>query len=61
MFAGYNSIAHWEETRNLGFAPRAKSIPSKIWREGKKAVIRRAELTLRSTVSLMKAIYLGTN
>ena len=61
MFAGYNSIAHWEETRNIGSAPRVKSIPSKIWREGKKAVIRRAELTLRSTVSLMKAIYLVTN
>jgi len=60
MFSGYNSIAHWEETRNVvGFASRRpKSIPSIIWREGKKAVFRRAELTLRSTISLMKAIYL---
>ena len=59
MFAGYNSIAHWEETRNIGFAPRPKTIPQKIWKKGKKAVINRAELTLRSTVSLMKAIYLS--
>lgn len=59
MFAGYNSIAHWEETRNIGFAPRPKTIPQKIWKEGKKAVINRAELTLRSNVSLMKTSYLS--
>lgn len=59
MFAGYNSIAHWEETRNIGFAARPKIIPQKIWKKGKKAVVNRAELTLRSTVSLMKAIYLA--
>jgi hypothetical protein len=61
MFAGYNSIAHWEETRNIGFASRPKMIPQKVWKDGKKAVIKRAELTLKSTVSLMKAIYLTKN
>jgi len=61
MFAGYNSIAQWEETRNIGFAARPKKISQMIWNEGKKAVIKRAELTLRSTVSLMKAIYLTKN
>ena len=59
MFAGYNSIAHWEETRNIGFSTRPKMIPQKIWKEGKKAVVNRAEFTLRSTVSLMRAIYLS--
>lgn len=61
MLVGYNSIAHWEETRNIGFSTRPKIIPHKIWREGKKAVIKRAEFTLRSTMSLMKAIYLSCN
>ena len=59
MFAGYNSIAHWEETRNIGFAPRPKTIPQKTWKKGKRAAINRAELILRSTVSLMKTIYLS--
>jgi hypothetical protein len=61
MFAGYNSIAHWEETRNIGFTARPKTIPRNIWKEGKNAVIKRAEFTLRSTISLMKTLYLTEN
>ena len=57
LFAGYKSIAHWEQTRNLtGFRPDL--IDKKIWEEGRNAVFQRAELTLASNVSLMRQVYL---
>jgi hypothetical protein len=60
LFAGYNSIAHWEETRNLR-GPRPENIKEQIWEEGKKAVFKRAEITIKSNVSLMRTVYLPNN
>ncbi|MHA2037363.1 MAG: hypothetical protein ACW98X_13070 [Promethearchaeota archaeon] len=57
LFAGYKSIAHWEQTRNLAGA-RPNLIDSNVWEEGRNAVFRRAELTLASNVSLMRKVYL---
>ncbi|MHA2282873.1 MAG: hypothetical protein ACXAC5_18685 [Promethearchaeota archaeon] len=57
LFAGYKSIAHWEETRNLAGA-RPNVIDNRIWEEGRNAVFQRAELTLASNVSLMRKVYL---
>jgi len=60
LFAGYKSIAHWEETRNLTGA-RPDVIDNKIWEEGRNAVFERANLTLASNVSLMRKVYLHNN
>ena len=57
LFAGYKSIAHWEETRNLT-GPRPDKIENKIWEEGRNTVFQRAELTLASNVFLMRKVYL---
>ncbi len=57
LFAGYNSIAHWEKTRNLT-RTRPDIIDNNIWEEGRNAVFQRAELTLKSNVSLMRKVYL---
>ncbi|MHA1985435.1 MAG: hypothetical protein ACW98D_02240 [Promethearchaeota archaeon] len=57
LFAGYKSIAHWEQTRNLAGA-RPDEIDSNTWEEGRNAVFKRAELTLASNVSLMRKVYL---
>jgi len=60
LFAGYKSIAHWEETRNLtGVKP--DNIEKDVWEEGKNAVFKRAELTMKSSVSLMRTVYLPNN
>jgi hypothetical protein len=60
LFAGYNSIAHWEETRNLT-GPKPKNIEKDVWEEGKNAVFKRAEFTMKSNVSLMRTAYLPNN
>ena len=39
LFAGYKSIAHWEETRNL-LGPKPDNIEKDIWEEGKNAVFK---------------------
>ncbi|MHA1884147.1 MAG: hypothetical protein ACW96S_03780, partial [Promethearchaeota archaeon] len=57
LFAGYKSVAHWEETRNLG-GVKPNNIDKTVWEEGKKAVYQRATFTLKSTVSLMRKVYL---
>ena len=57
LFAGYKSIAHWEQTRNLA-GSRPDLIDYKVWEEGRNAVFQRAELTLASNVSLMRKVYL---
>ena len=57
LFAGYKSIAHWEQTRNLT-GSRPDVIDNKKWEEGRNAVFQRAELTLASNVSLMRQVYL---
>ena len=57
LFAGYKSIAHWEQTRAL-MGLRPDSIDNTIWEEGRNAVFQRAELTLSSNVSLMRKVYL---
>ncbi len=57
LFFGYKSVAHWEETRNItGSAP--DFIEKNIWEEGKNAVFQRAELTLKSNLSLMRKVHL---
>ncbi|MCK4284885.1 MAG: hypothetical protein KAX18_01730 [Candidatus Lokiarchaeota archaeon] len=58
LFAGYKSIAHWEQTRALT-GVRPDSIDNTIWEEGRNAVFQRAELTLASNVSLMRKVYLS--
>jgi hypothetical protein len=60
LFAGYNSIAHWEETRNLT-GPKPKYIDENVWEEGKNAVFKRAEIIIKSDVSLMRTVYLPNN
>ncbi|MFX1346140.1 MAG: hypothetical protein ACFFAI_13595 [Promethearchaeota archaeon] len=60
LFAGYNSIAHWEETRNLT-GSKPENIEKEVWEEGKNAVFKRAELTIKSNVSLMRTVYFPNN
>jgi hypothetical protein len=57
LFAGYKSIAHWEQTRKLT-GPKPENIEKDIWEEGRNAVFKRAELTIKSNVSLMRTVYL---
>jgi hypothetical protein len=57
LFAGYRSVAHWEETRNIA-GVKPKTIDADVWEEGKNAVFQRAGLTFRTNVSLMRAVYL---
>lgn len=57
LIAGYKSIAHWEETRAIN-KPRPDKMDEKLWERGTSDVIRRAGLTLRSTVSMMRAVHL---
>jgi len=57
LFAGYNSIAHWEKTRNLR-GPKPDNIEENMWEEGRNAVFTRAELTFKSNLSLMRTVYL---
>jgi hypothetical protein len=57
LFFGYKSVAHWEETRNITGSP-PDFIEKNIWEEGRNAVFQRAELTLKSNVSLMRKVYL---
>ncbi len=57
LFAGYRSVAHWEETRNLT-GTRPDMIDNNIWEEGRNVVFERANLTLASNVSLMRKVYL---
>lgn len=57
LFAGYKSITHWEKTRNI-IGSKPDNIEENVWEEGKKAVFQRAAFTLKSRVTLMRAIYL---
>ncbi|MHA1730262.1 MAG: hypothetical protein ACTSWY_16245 [Promethearchaeota archaeon] len=57
LISGYHSITHWEQTRINKTKP--EMIDEKIWEQGVKAVLDRAELTLHSTVSFMRSIYLS--
>lgn len=60
LFAGYKSISHWEKTRDI-VGVRPEEIDAAIWEQGVNAVLQRAELTLKSNVSLMRRIYLPNN
>lgn len=58
LIAGYNSLSHWEQTRPRN-KPNPEKIDEKLWEQGVKGVVDRAELTLHSTVSFMRARYLS--
>lgn len=60
LFAGYKSIAHWEETRKIN-EPKPENIEKSVWELGKNTVFQRAELTKKSNVSLMRTVYLPNN
>ncbi len=56
LVAGYNSLAHWEETRPG--MPMPEAFDKHIWDDGHEAVIERSKLVHRSWLTVLRPIYL---
>ena len=54
LITGYHSSAHWEETRRD--RPRPEAVDEAVWERDRAMAARRLELTLRTSVRLMRAV-----
>lgn len=58
LLTGYHGPAHWERTR--GDRPMPRGFDRELWERSRRLRSRRQQLTLRSWVSLMRAIEIET-